>query len=164
MDLTDNKYSELRNPYVYLVSAISLVVLGLFVMWRLIGTESLKIWAVEDGPIENTTALLYGIAAIVFTLLAFRKDQHFYGSKRWQRAFLLIWAVACFVMAGEEISWGQRIFGIETPAALAELNHHEEINFHNLNFVSKYLGNPDSALLGISAHPLIWRSQDSFSH
>lgn len=35
-------------------------------------------------------------------------------------------------MAMEEISWGQRLFGWETPAAWAALNHQGETNLHNL--------------------------------
>ena len=37
-----------------------------------------------------------------------------------------------FFGAGEEISWGQRIFGIETPEAFAEHNRQGETNLHNL--------------------------------
>ncbi len=33
---------------------------------------------------------------------------------------------------GEEISWGQRIFNIETPWFLAEANAEKETNLHNL--------------------------------
>jgi len=34
----------------------------------------------------------------------------------------------------EEISWGQRIFNIQTPAFLAARNLQEEINIHNLEY------------------------------
>ncbi len=40
---------------------------------------------------------------------------------------LFIWA------AGEEISWGQRIFSIETPEALSAMNYQGELNIHNIN-------------------------------
>ena len=33
---------------------------------------------------------------------------------------------------GEELSWGQRIFGIETPAPLKQYNKQQELNIHNL--------------------------------
>ncbi|MDD8046815.1 MAG: hypothetical protein PHF14_10165 [Verrucomicrobiota bacterium] len=39
-----------------------------------------------------------------------------------------------FVCAGEEISWGQRVFGFETPDAMLEVNEQEEFNLHNLSF------------------------------
>ena len=32
----------------------------------------------------------------------------------------------------EEVSWGQRLFGWQTPAALAEVNVQHETNLHNL--------------------------------
>jgi hypothetical protein len=40
---------------------------------------------------------------------------------------LFLWA------AGEEISWGQRIFSIETPEALSAMNYQGELNIHNIN-------------------------------
>ena len=36
--------------------------------------------------------------------------------------------------AGEEISWGQRDFDIETPQSLMERNAQKELNLHNLTF------------------------------
>jgi len=35
---------------------------------------------------------------------------------------------------GEEISWGQRIFGWETPDSLASINAQDETTIHNLEF------------------------------
>jgi hypothetical protein len=42
-------------------------------------------------------------------------------------------AVLFFFGAGEEISWGQRILGFETPQALGQVNKQEEFNLHNLS-------------------------------
>jgi hypothetical protein len=50
----------------------------------------------------------------------------------------LVWglfAVGCAVIAGEEIAWGQRILGLETPAALDEVNHQGQITAHNIRGV-----------------------------
>lgn len=44
----------------------------------------------------------------------------------------LVAGIALLVITGEEISWGQRIFGWETPEALEEANRQEETNIHNL--------------------------------
>lgn len=41
-------------------------------------------------------------------------------------------ALLFFVMAGEELSWGQRIFDWATPAAYAKINAQGETNLHNL--------------------------------
>ena len=41
-------------------------------------------------------------------------------------------AAIFFFGAGEEISWGQRIFGVETPEWMEEHNRQKEMNLHNL--------------------------------
>jgi hypothetical protein len=37
-----------------------------------------------------------------------------------------------FFAAGEEISWGQRIFEVDTPRVLVDGNQQDELNLHNL--------------------------------
>jgi hypothetical protein len=43
-----------------------------------------------------------------------------------------LFALCTFFIAGEEISWGQRIIGFETPPILAEQNLQKETTIHNL--------------------------------
>src|SRR5262245_52630952 len=60
-----------------------------------------------------------------------------------QRAMGLIYlllALGAFFVAGEEISWGQRIFGWGTPEALDEINHQGETNVHNIRWVQSAYG------------------------
>lgn len=45
--------------------------------------------------------------------------------------FFGVLAVACFYVVGEEISWGQRIFDVETPEFFMEHNLQQETNLHN---------------------------------
>jgi hypothetical protein len=42
-------------------------------------------------------------------------------------------ALLFFFGAGEEISWGQRMFGFKTPEPLAQVNKQDELNLHNLS-------------------------------
>ena len=53
-------------------------------------------------------------------------------------------ALIFFFGAGEEISWGQRILGFQTPESLSQVNKQEEFNLHNLSAweASKFL-DPD---------------------
>lgn len=44
----------------------------------------------------------------------------------------LLLAIILFLMAGEELSWGQRIFNWKTPDLIATYNIQKETNFHNL--------------------------------
>jgi len=50
-------------------------------------------------------------------------------------------ALLFFFGAGEEISWGQRILGFQTPQTLSQVNRQEEFNLHNLSAweASKFL-------------------------
>ena len=41
--------------------------------------------------------------------------------------------IVFFWAAGEEISWGQRIFSLKTPEMLSKMNYQNELNIHNIN-------------------------------
>jgi hypothetical protein len=45
-------------------------------------------------------------------------------------------AVGLALVAGEEIAWGQRLFGLETPDALERVNRQGEITVHNIRGLS----------------------------
>lgn len=47
------------------------------------------------------------------------------------RWFFSLLALACLYVAGEEISWGQRLFNIPTPEFFSDHNLQQETNLHN---------------------------------
>lgn len=47
------------------------------------------------------------------------------------RPFFCCLALACFYVLGEEISWGQRLIGFDTPLFFREHNLQQETNLHN---------------------------------
>lgn len=51
------------------------------------------------------------------------------------RRYLGLWAVLCVLFFGEEVSWGQRWFGYETPELLSS-NYQGEANIHNLPWLT----------------------------
>ena len=83
----------------------------------------------EDGIAEWLTVagLLLG-SFVCFTrfLKLLRKRS------RWFLFVTLALGLFLFFAAGEEISWGQRIFGIETPEYFQQHNAQQETNLHNL--------------------------------
>jgi hypothetical protein len=85
--------------------------------------------AKEDGPIEWLTVLGLVLAfAVCFNRVFTLKSQ-----KNW--AFIGVWsflAVFTFFGAGEEISWGQRIFNVESSDWFKQNNAQAETNLHNL--------------------------------
>lgn len=44
-----------------------------------------------------------------------------------------LFALGCFFVGGEEIAWGQRLFGLETPEGLEAINRQREITAHNIS-------------------------------
>ena len=88
----------------------------------------------EDHVIEWAQFAAILAASIVFGLAGFHAWRN--GRRGLAILFALV-AVGSFVVAGEEISWGQRILGLQTPEALDEINHQGETNIHNINGVQK---------------------------
>lgn len=79
----------------------------------------------EDHLLENMTALFFFMASILLVFKFFRPGIYY----RW---WLLFIALMFFVIAMEEISWGQRIVGWSTPASLSAYNYQNETNLHNV--------------------------------
>ncbi len=100
--------------------------------WHTIDRVDYKQFMAEDGLVEYLTAILFGVSGILAVLLTKNRS---YFTHKWPRKLFVtgctLAAVAFFVVAGEEISWGQRLLGLETPAAMAEQNRQGEINLHN---------------------------------
>jgi len=108
----------------------------------------------EDHPIEWTQFFAISAAVVAFAIAAIRARRH---GRRGLMALYLLIAVACFVVAGEEISWGQRILGWGTPAILEDVNHQGEANIHNIGAVQRLfnLGELVAGLYGF-ALPILW--------
>ncbi|HEY8401549.1 MAG TPA: hypothetical protein VIK89_09820 [Cytophagaceae bacterium] len=98
-----------------------------------------NVLVVEDGIIENLTAIL-----LLITGLMLLKNMILIKNK-YQLVFVTTFLLSIFFLfiAGEEISWGQRIFNIESTGFFMENNTQQEMNFHNL----KIAGIPVNRLL-----------------
>ncbi len=79
----------------------------------------------EDGIVEYLSVAFWMIG-IIFAVRILLKSK----SKKKIVPFVLL--SVCFISLGEEISWGQRIFDLETPHLIAAANRQSELNFHNL--------------------------------
>jgi hypothetical protein len=82
----------------------------------------------EDGWVENAQALLFVGGAVLCALIA-RHLRRPPGS--WWAVCYGVATVGLAFVAAEEISWGQRLLGFDTPAWFAR-NRQGETNFHNL--------------------------------
>lgn len=96
---------------------------------------------VEDGIVENVGSIFFLLASVLFLYLYYKsssRENAFFGKALNRNIYLLLLGLLLFVVFGEEISWGQRIFGWQTPEGLAEMNAQKETNFHNLWLFQSY--------------------------
>jgi hypothetical protein len=100
------------------------------VLWS-VNNQYARFFVEEGGLIERAQFVFLFFSGIYFVLTV-RKEK---SSWRW---FFLLATICSFFSAGEEVSWGQRIFNIDTPAILEDVNVQGEINIHNLEFFQRY--------------------------
>lgn len=87
------------------------------------------VYTKEDGLAEYGTAVLLFISGLLLLtrFIKLRKFKKFF----WQLGIVGISLLFIFA-AGEEISWGQRIFDIESSEYFKENNTQGETNLHNM--------------------------------
>jgi hypothetical protein len=122
--------SRLGMGLLVLAAAQAIIAVGLSLFARGTYRELIR----EDGPIEVASALWWLLAAAI-TLGALLLPV-----VRRSRSVLAYGLLAVFfvVCGGEEISWGQRVFGFAGPEAVVELNKQNETNLHNIGSISVY--------------------------
>lgn len=87
------------------------------------------VYAREDGYLEYLTVYALFLSAQTCILRFFR----LFKKKEKLFLFCTLCAAAIFLFgAGEEISWGQRIFNIESTEYFVQNNSQGEMNLHNL--------------------------------
>ncbi len=91
--------------------------------------DAYRFLLIEDGPVEWAQFACFAIACYAAIGIATLRlsDGH-----RIQGFLFAGLAAATFFLAGEEIAWGQRLLGLETPEAWAEINLQQEITIHNV--------------------------------
>lgn len=107
-------------------SVLSLPVL--YVFSRSLGEDHYREINKEDRLIEWLTVGVF----IITALLAFVRALSSKTRSSLSFWFLLIFSLACIFFALEEISWGQRIFGVESTEYFLDKSDQQEINVHNV--------------------------------
>lgn len=88
-----------------------------------------EVYTVEDGFVENGSAIFLFISSM---LLLYRFFILFKHKKTLWKIGILAMSLVFFFGAGEEISWGQRIFNIESSEYFLQNNAQQETNLHNM--------------------------------
>ena len=88
--------------------------------------QTFKALCREDYWVENLTAVWFLLAGILLFAATWAERSFL------RRCVYILGVMAMVFAAGEEISWGQRIFGFATPDFLMPLNMQQEFNVHNI--------------------------------
>lgn len=144
---------------------LGILVYGLVLLHR--DQEAFLVWIREDGLVEWLTfaeLLIMAIYSCIVSRVFSRSEQG-----RAPRRLWLFLGLLFLFGAMEEISWGQRILGIESPEWFLKHNAQGEINVHNLLICGVKLnklvfGKILSVLIGIYllVVPLLYRLGEGF--
>jgi len=87
---------------------------------------------IEDGIVEYLTVLFFFGAGIIFLYAMLAKKSRVRELFKDYRLLLVILGILCIYAALEEISFGQRIVGWESPEYFEESSTQEETDTHNI--------------------------------
>lgn len=116
----------------------------------------------EDQSVEWLTFLFLILSGLASALLANRiKHRHNY--LHW---FFIVFAGFCILAGFEEISWGQRVFGVETTEFFQNHSDQKEINLHNTFQGTVGIKTKHIALLVMFIYGVIlpWREKKKDTH
>ncbi len=105
----------------------------------------------EDGPLEWMQFIEYALSSLLAFLIFLRQKNKDVNTFIW-----LLIAFLSFLIAGEEISWGERIFGFSIES-ITDLSIQDETNFHNLPFFHNYVLDPALQIICIFLGWIGWR-------
>ena len=91
----------------------------------------------EDGPLEWIQFFEYLFSCLLASFVFIRQKK----KKEINSIIWLLISFFSFLIAGEEISWGERLTGIGIES-ISNFNVQGETNFHNLPFFHNYLLDP----------------------
>jgi len=131
------------------IMTVALVIILSYSVYIFFDVKTVSNLGAEDHFFEWLTPIFFWIGCAVF-FLTFLKTKN---------PFFLILAITMFIAAGEEISWGQRIFEFKTPEALEKTNVQDEFTLHNIAIFNSvdFKGNPKHGLARLLEINFIFR-------
>lgn len=141
---SSNEDSSKIKPYkpqiVFLISALLLLFLTYLPL--LANEHILDLFVREDAVFEDLTAIYLFLLSLLFVVGLFR----FWNSPWMLRLSYAGLALLFFLGAGEEVSWGERIFDWDDHNYIKGINVQHELTLHNLKYFQG-----DDAVIPVSA-------------
>ena len=155
--------TELKTPWGSITSKVSLLPLYYLIFIygfiyilpfgeSIVGLTWFNLLKLEDGPLEWLQFAEYFISSL-FGILIFIKSNK---KKSLNSLNWLIFSLFCLFIAAEEISWGERITGMNLNS-LTEISIQSETNLHNLPFFHNYFLDPMLIAICIFLGWIGWR-------
>lgn len=125
----DSRFWGLSLRHALVIAAVPIMImLGMIAM---VPVPDLFVWiTAENSVMEWLQFLLILVSSLIFARLSWRLFQ---SRQTMIGALCLAMALGTFFVAGEEIAWGQHIFGWRTPEALKAVNVQQETTLHNIS-------------------------------
>ena len=124
-------------PICYLITIYGLVYILPFGR-DVIGISWFDWFRKEDGPLEWIQFFSFSIAFLCSAKMVWKHRNEFLTK---QCLAWLTLSIVCFIVAGEEISWGERITGFGFDG-LRAINMQGESNLHNIGFIHHKILDP----------------------
>lgn len=123
-----NAWGISRNVLITMLFLPLAAVLGA-VISALMGKEMYVWYTGEDQFAETLQVLFYAMAFVMNILVINQLWKKEYKTTMFLYSVVLL---GLLFMIGEELSWGQRIFGWDTSESLRSINKQDETNIHNI--------------------------------
>lgn len=129
-----------KNIFKIIIAGFPFICFSLFILYR-VNLEDLKVYLrlVEEGSLVEWLSFLFLLLS-AFLLLITGKEE----IKRLAGKFVLLVSGLTFILAMEEVSWGQMIFNWQSPEFFIESNAQQETNIHNMILLS---GQPNTIIV-----------------
>lgn len=133
LNIPKNIYQKYSSYFIFLIPLLLILSLVSFWIWPMnFFIEINK----EDNLIEYITAFSF----LAASALSFAAAIYRFKRRQLIHVSLLIVAGLIFLfVAGEEISWGQRLLNFKTPQQVAEINQQNELTLHNSQGFAQYV-------------------------
>ena len=136
--------------------------ISLFTILFIFNSEAYNFLSKEDHLIEYLSSVSLAITGLLFLRASIYSIKTVPGkSIKWNTLLFIFLAIIFLIAAGEEISWGQRLFNFRTPEYLNRLNEQNEFNFHNVDkkFFDRLVDRSTIAFVIISSVLVIFRKK-----
>lgn len=111
-----------------------LIVAVFMILGTFHSTRPAVLWTLrENRPVELLTFIIFILSSVRGFIVA--RQMKTIGESRYSVAFISAFSFLLFLIAMEEVAWGQWIFGFESPDFFQQFNKQGETTLHNIGIL-----------------------------